>query len=126
VRRAPRNAEELATVAGSESSVSFGDVGRDRDGGSGELVGENAVAARKRRRATDEIVGEVHGASIDIEILEEEGHVLFKKDRRVERMRAEFEDLPKEQRRRAAEQPRQTAAALDLSAALLSVAAALD
>jgi hypothetical protein len=41
-------------------------------------------------------------------------------------MRAEMEDLRKEQRRRTAEQPKQTAAVRLSSAVPLSVAAALD
>ena len=68
VRRAACNSEELAAVARGESSVAFGDVGRDRDGGAGELVGENAVSAGEVRGSTGDAVREVQGATGQAEI----------------------------------------------------------
>ncbi len=68
------DAEELPAVARSEPSVAFGDVRGDRDGGTGQLMGQNAVSAWEVRRPAGEIVGEIQCAAVDDEMLEEERH----------------------------------------------------
>jgi hypothetical protein len=72
--RSAGDGEEVASVGLREASIPLGEVGRDRQGRAVDLVSEEAEAARGVLRAGNDAIGEIDGASVDVEVLEHEGH----------------------------------------------------
>jgi len=65
LHRAPRDAEKVSAVGFGEATVSFGDVGGDREGGPVELISQKAVSAREAFGSGTDFVGEVDGPLVD-------------------------------------------------------------
>jgi hypothetical protein len=71
---APGDREEVFSVGLGEATVSLGEVRRDRQCGSVELVDKKVIPARKVFGVRGCRVGEIHGLLVDLKILEDESH----------------------------------------------------
>jgi hypothetical protein len=76
------DAEEVLPVRFREPAVAFGDVGRDGKGRPVQLVGQEEVAARELLRQAGDLIGEVDGFLVNLQILEHERHGHSHKKRR--------------------------------------------
>ncbi len=72
--RASRNDEEVLAVSFCESAVAFGDIKRNRDRGSIELIGEVTGTAGKCLSYGSDLISEINRFLIDIEVFEHERH----------------------------------------------------
>ena len=72
--RPPCDREEVLAIGRRESAVALGEIGGNGDGGAVQLIGEEAVAARKVLGGGENLVGEVDGLLVKLEVLDGERH----------------------------------------------------
>ena len=72
--RAAPDREEVAAIGFREAAVSLGKVCGDREGGAIQLIDEESVTAWETLGHGSDLVCEVDGLLIDVDLLEHEGH----------------------------------------------------